>query len=159
MMNSLFWAPLGAVSLHIIEEFVYPGGFAAWDRRYRPGIRRSITPKFHIIINGLLLLACYDVGAMGGTPAGVVAWLAVTALLFGNAAWHLIGTVRSRSYSPGVVTGLLLYAPLTVYGYAHLLHSGRASLPTAILAFAIGASYQLWGTAIHQWRSRRSQGE
>ena len=53
MLNWVFWAPLGAASLHIIEEFVYPGGFAAWDRRYRPGMRKSITPRFHIIINGL----------------------------------------------------------------------------------------------------------
>ena len=75
-MNGSFWAPMGVSSLHIFEEFVYPGGFAKWDRHYRPGFRASITPRFHII-NRLLLLLCYDVGAMGGTPIGIAGWLAV----------------------------------------------------------------------------------
>ena len=125
-MNSFFWAPMGAAGLHMIEEFVYPGGFAAWDRRYRPAISTSITPRFHIVINGLLLLLCYNVGAMGGTSIGIATWLTVTALLFSNAIWHVVGAVKTRSYSPGMITGLLLYVPLTVYGYVRLLQSGQS---------------------------------
>ena len=158
-MNGFFWAPMGAAGLHMIEEFVYPGGFAAWDRRYRPAISTSITPRFHIVINGLLLLLCYNVGAMGGTPIGIAAWLTVTALLFSNAIWHVVGAVKTRSYSPGMITGLLLYVPLTVYGYARLLQSGQSPVATAIIAFAVGASYQLWATAIHRWRTRGAKVE
>ena len=97
-MNGFFWAPMGAAGLQMIET-LYPGGFAAWDPRYRPAIDTSITPRFHIVINGLLLLLCYNVGAMGGTPIGIAAWLAVTALLFSNAIWHVVGAVKTRSYS------------------------------------------------------------
>ena len=157
-MNVFSWAPMGAAGLHIFEEFVYPGGFAEWDRHYRPGFRASITPRFHLIINGLLLLLCYDVGAMGGTPIGIAGWLAVMALLFGNAVWHVVGTVRTRRYSPGVITGVLLYVPLAIYGYIHLLRSGQVSVATAIVAFAIGSSYPLIGTAIHRWRTKGSEG-
>lgn len=156
-MKALFWAPLGAAALHMIEEFVYPGGFAAWDRRYRPAISASITPRFHVVINGLLLLVCFDVATLGPTPTGVALWLAVMALLFGNSIWHVVGAVRTRSYSPGMITGLLLYVPLTVYGYARLLQSGRASAGTAILAFAVGSSYPLWAAAIHRWRAGRAK--
>ena len=101
----------------------------------------------------MLLLLCYNVGAIGGTPIGIAAWLTVTALLFSNAIWHVIGAARTRSYSPGMITGLLLYVPLTIYGYVRLLRSGQAPVATAILAFAIGASYQLWATVIHRWRT------
>ena len=118
------------------------------------GHQSSITPRFHIVINGLLLLLCYNVGAMGGTPIGIAAWLTVTALLFSNAIWHVVGAVKTRSYSPGMITGLLLYVPLTVYGYVRLLQSGQSPVATAIIAFAVGASYQLWATAIHRWRTR-----
>jgi hypothetical protein len=156
-MNVFFWAPMGAAALHMTEEFFIPGGFAAWDRRYRPAISASITPRFHIIINGLLLLLCYDVGATGGTPFGVALWLGVTALFFSNAIWHVVGAIRTRSYSPGLITGLLLYVPLTVYGYVHLLRSGQAPVTTAILAFAVGASYQFWATAIHRLRTRGAE--
>lgn len=159
MTNSLFWAPLGAAGLHMVEEFVYPGGFRAWDRRYRPAISASITPRFHLVVNGLLLLLCYDVGARGGKPGGVAAWLGVMALLFANAIWHVIGAVRTRSYSPGMITGTLLYVPLTVYGYVRLLQSGQARGTTAILAFAVGASYPFWATVMHRWRTRAAKAE
>jgi hypothetical protein len=128
VINWLYWAPFGAASLHIVEEFVYPGGFADWDRRYRPGFRKTITPRFHVIVNGLLLVACYDVWALRSSPIGVAAWLAVTTLLFANAVWHVAGSVKTRSYSPGALTGLLLYVPLTVYGYAHFLSAGQTSV-------------------------------
>ena len=157
-MNWLYWAPLGAASLHIVEEFVYPGGFAAWDRRYRPDFSHTITGRFHVIINGLLLVACYDVWAFRSSPMGAAVWLTVTTLLFANALWHLVGSVTSRTYSPGVLTGLLLYVPLTVYGYGHFLRTGQASVATAVIAFAVGVSYHLWvGNALHNWRARRAR--
>ncbi len=146
---------MGAASLHIIEEFVYPGGFAAWDRQYRPDIAKSITPRFHIIINALLFALCFYVGALGSRPAGVAAWLTVMALLFGNALWHARGAIRTKSYSPGMVTGLFLYVPLTVYGYFRFLSSGQASFPTAIIAAAIGGSYPFWSKVLHNRRAER----
>lgn len=158
-MNTLFLAPLCAAALHIFEEFVCPGGFAEWDRRYRPAFSASITPRFHLIVNGLLLLICYDVWAFRATQAGVALWLLVMALLFGNAIWHVVGAVKMRSYSPGIVTGLLMYVPLSVYGYVRLLQSGRVDVGTAILAFVVGASYPIWAAAIHRWRTGRARAE
>src|SRR5262249_19245530 len=117
----IFWAPLVAAALHIVGGFFVPGGFPAWDPRHPPEIAESIKPRFHLIINLLLLILCYDVGALRSSRYGPAAWMAVTALLFANAVWHLVGALRTRSYSPGMVTGLLLYIPITVYGYAHLL--------------------------------------
>jgi hypothetical protein len=155
-MNWLYWAPLAAASLHIVEEFVYPGGFAAWDRRYRPAFAHSITGRFHVIINGLLLIACYDVWALRSNAIAAPIWLAVTTLLFANAVWHLVGSVRTRSYSPGVATGWLLYVPLTIYGFGHFLRTGQVSVPTALVAGAVGASYHLGvGKALHLFRTRR----
>jgi hypothetical protein len=52
-----------------------------------------------------------------------------------------------------------LYVPLTVYGYVRLLPSGQSPVATAIIAFAVGASYQLWATAIHRWRTRGAKVE
>ena len=152
-MDWVRWAPLGAASLHIVEEFVFPGGFAAWDRRYRSGIANSITPRLHIIVNGLLLILCYDAGAWSGTRAGAALWLTVSALLFSNALWHLRGAIKTRSYSPGMVTGSLLYIPLTIFGYARFLRSGQASMTTALIAFAVGGSYHLWAGLLHRRRA------
>jgi hypothetical protein len=155
MADWISWAPAGAATLHIVEEFVFPGGFAEWDRRYRPEYRESITPRLHIVVNGLLLLFCANVGTLGLTPVGVAAWLTLTALLTGNAVWHLIGAVRTKSYSPGMVTGLLLYLPLAIYGYARFLRAGLATVPTAIVAAVLGVGYTAWVSgALHRWRKR-----
>jgi hypothetical protein len=153
-MPTLSWWPLVAASLHIIEEFALPGGFAEWDRRYRPAFAASITTRLHVILNGLLLFGCLSVGSAGPTPAGVAGWLTLAALLASNGVFHLVGAARTRSYSPGMVTGLLLYIPMAVYGYAHFLSTRQASAGTALAAAAIGGSYHLWASRAHARRAR-----
>ena len=136
-MNWVFWAPLGAASLHIVEEFLYPGGFVKWYRCYRPEIQKSITPRFLVIINALLLALCGNVAALQSSPPlGPALWLAVAALLFANGVWHIVGTIKTRSYSPGVITGVSLYGPLAAYGYLRFLGSREVSWTTAIVACA-----------------------
>ena len=173
-MSWLWWAPLGAAALHIVEEFFYPGGFAAWDREYRPDISASITPGLHVVVNTLLLIACALVGMSGmgnGTavvggvrlrsaiPAGlsVASWLALAALLFSNALWHLVGSFQTKRISPGVRTGMLLYVPLALAGYWYFLRTGQVSLVVAGFAALVGGSYHLWSTLGHRWRSQRSE--
>jgi len=172
-MTWLYWAPLAAASLHIGEEFVYPGGFASWDREYRPAIRSSITPRLHLVVNALLLAACATVGLSGmpgasaelagirfrsAVPSALAApaWLLLTALLFSNALFHVVGTWRTGRISPGVRTGVLLYVPLAAGGYWHFLRAGEVSIATAAIAALIGCSYHLWAALGHRWRARRS---
>ncbi|HZN55959.1 MAG TPA: HXXEE domain-containing protein [Candidatus Polarisedimenticolaceae bacterium] len=150
---SISWWPMVAAVLHIVEEFVFPGGFAEWDRSYRPAFRKSITSRFHVWINALLLFVCLAVGAAGPTPNGVAGWLTLSALLASNAVFHLVGTIRTKRYSPGLATGLGLYLPMALYGYPHFLRTGQASLGTAVVAFAIGASYHLWASMAHARRA------
>jgi hypothetical protein len=172
-MTWLWWAPLVASTLHIVEEFVYPGGFAAWDREYRASIRKSITTRLHVIVNALLLVSCATVG-IAGMPGGLVAihglrfrspipaslavpaWLALASLLFSNALFHLIGTFQTRRTSPGVRTGMALYVPLALFGYWHFFRAGQVSALAAGGAAMFGGSYHLWAAWAHQWRARRA---
>jgi hypothetical protein len=153
-MDWLRWAPLGAASLHIIEEFVYPGGFAAWYRRYRLEASR-ITTRFLVIINAALLVMCGDLALLGRTPVGIAYWLGVCALLCSNGCWHAWASYRQRAYSPGVITGLTIYVPLAVYGYFQFLHSGVASIRTALIAGIIGSSYPIWSAVYHRGRTKK----
>jgi Protein of unknown function with HXXEE motif len=159
-MTWLWWAPLGAAALHITEEFFYPGGFADWDRMYRPAIHKSITPRLHIVVNAAMLFACLQVGLLAmstDTEArmfGAVMWLAIVALFFSNAVFHIVGTIRTRTRSPGVVTSVVIYIPLAVAGYVHFIRSGRVSLLIAIPAVAFGGSYHFWAGIMHRARAR-----
>jgi len=143
------WAPLGAASVHIFEEFVYPGGFTAWYRRYRVDASR-ITPRFLIIVNAALLVACGNVALLGRLSFGVAYWLLIAAVMCSNGAWHAWASYKSREYSPGLITGVIVYIPLAVFGYAQFLKSGAASIATALIAAAIGGSYHLWSALYHK---------
>ena len=157
-MPALFWWPLAAVILHIVEEFVFPGGFPDWDRRFRPAYKASITPRLHVTMNGILILVCLGLGFAGPGRQNVATWLTLAALLASNAVFHLVGAFRTRSYSPGMVTGLLLYIPMAVYGFPHFIRTGQASTGTAIAAAALGGSYHLWSALAHARRARRAAG-
>lgn len=170
-MSWLWWSPSIAVALHVAEEFLWPGGFAQWDRDYRPQFRGSITPGLHVIVNSLLVVFCISValagmgkteGAMAGIyfrnaiPAAYAAhgWLVLAALLASNGAFHLVGTFQTHRYSPGVVTGMLLYMPLALFGVRHFVARGEVSPGAAFVATVLGGSYHLWARVLHSLRAR-----
>jgi len=155
-MSGIFWWPLAAALLHITEEFVYPGGFPEWDRAYRPAYKASITPRLHLIMNGILIFVGVAVGVAGPTPSGVSTWLTLSALLASNAIFHLLGAFRTRRYSPGMITGLFLYIPMAVVGFPHFLSARLASTGTAIAAAVLGGSYHLWSAMAHARRARKA---
>ena len=153
-MNALFWLPAICVGLHITEEFFWPGGFSAWFRGYRPENESSFTPHFAFWMNALLVAATIVIGTIGPTwSRGVSLWLTVVAILGGNALLHLRGTWRTRSYSPGAVTGTLLYLPLCIGGYWHFIANGMATLQMAMVTFIVGASYDFWSMMNHRRRA------
>jgi hypothetical protein len=147
-MDWLPWAPLFAASLHITEEFVVPGGFPAWYRRYRPNPSR-ITTRMLVIVNAALLIACADVALLGRLTLGIAYWMLMSAVLCSNGIWHAWASYKTHSYSPGVITGVLIYAPSAVYGYIQFLRSGAIPIWIAAIAFVIGGSYHFWSALYH----------
>jgi Protein of unknown function with HXXEE motif len=153
-MTLLLWASLLAVTAHLVEEFVFPGGFLAWHRRYRPEHAASITPRFAIVVNGLLLFLLLAIDINGpSSPIGIFQWLTLAALLITNAAFHIRAVINTRAYSPGVVTAAFLYVPLGVYGYYWLLRTGAAPVGMAAVALVLGGSYPFVSTVLHRMRS------
>lgn len=158
-MTLLAWSLAGAASLHIFEEFVYPGGFKSWWRVYRPETAGSVSTRFLIIINAVLLVFSVNVALAVQAPRGngVAAWLALAALLFSNAIFHIIGAFESKRYSPGMITGIVLYIPIAIYGFDYFLQSERASITTASVAALIGGSYHFISFANHRRRTRAAK--
>ena len=145
----LSWAPLAAASVHIFEEFAWPGGFPRWYRKYRANAR-SVNRRFLFFINAGLLITLFEAALAGRTPFGVALLLTFSAILFSNGCWHVWASYKSRSYSPGVISGTVLYLPLALFEYAGWIQLGRASGWTAILALVIGSSYPMWSALYHK---------
>jgi hypothetical protein len=155
-MTLLAWSLAIAASIHIIEEFAFPGGFKAWWCAYKPDIAASVSNGFLIMINTILILFSILVALAIQTPKGngVAAWLTLSALLFSNAVFHIIGAIRTNRYSPGMISGIVLYMPLAVYGFIHFIGNGQASLGTAFVALLLGGSYHFISFANHRRRAR-----
>src|SRR4051812_9542241 len=151
MSTGFLWLPAAAIAAHLFEEFVWPGGFAEWYRRYPPGYIATVSPLFLLLINvafiGLALLP----PLLGPSPRGLAVWLIVAAVAAANAVFHLTAVLRSNAYSPGVVSGVAFYLPLAVVGGAYLIRRGLVSPGTVAEAILIGAGYHFWSA----WNHRR----
>ncbi|MEO0329790.1 MAG: HXXEE domain-containing protein [Pseudomonadota bacterium] len=68
--------------------------------------------------------------------------LCMTAIILVNAFSHIIASISSLNYNPGVLTAIVIFIPTGVLIYAWFLQSKTASLP------AVGASI-VWGILAH----------
>jgi Protein of unknown function with HXXEE motif len=148
------WLPLGSVLLHMFEEFVWPGGFAEWYRWYRPERSSSVTTGFLVRINALLVVMALIPGVMGFRQYGVAFWLVVASIAAANGAFHLWATLKTRRYSPGVITGCLVYFPLAAFGFFYFWREGLASVALLVQAAVIGPAYNVYAAWNHRRRAK-----
>ncbi len=102
---------LAAVVLHLIEEYAL-GDFLGWFRRVAPSLAPAMTTRWAVGMNAGFLIGVAIAVSPLGHPLVVLAMAALCAI---NSLLHLVMSVRTRSWSPGVVTGILLYVPLAAY--------------------------------------------
>ncbi len=69
--------------------------------------------------------------------------MSVAALLLINGCVHMLACFKIREYVPGVVTGVLLYMPLAVWGYARFVRAGELNARGMLDSAVWGAAYQL----------------
>jgi Protein of unknown function with HXXEE motif len=142
--ESLLWAPLPAYFWHQTEEWVWPGGFLPWCNREVLGSDEDeypITRRLGCAINtggGWALAAL--AGSRGWRSPRLAA--AVYAMLAANAAFHVRESARVRGYRPGLVSAVLVLAPL---GAGGLAITARRSSPAQA---ALGAALGLAGSAL-----------
>jgi hypothetical protein len=96
--------------IHATEEYLCGEGFYRWSARI---FGRGMTPELFIAINSLawVLMVCTII-AFRKTPS--VRWVTITfaTVVFINGLAHILGSMWTWTYSPGVVSGLLLWIPL-----------------------------------------------
>ncbi len=134
-----------AVMLHVTEEFLFPGGFPEWYARLIPPktVKKSNT-GFLVWINTLMMCACAFSLYFGNSLHGYSIWYYNAAIAAANACFHLWGVAKLKAYSPGVVTGTLLYIPIFVIGTIQLVGSGELPLYRAIVAITVAVGYHIF---------------
>jgi hypothetical protein len=105
----LVWLFIPAYAAHILEEWI--GGFPEW----LAVITGSPLPRpAFIVINALALLVMIVAG-YAATRTESRGWMAVAiaTATFLNGTLHILGSLATGSYSPGLFTGFVLYLPLS----------------------------------------------
>jgi hypothetical protein len=104
------WAWLFPISylIHIAEE--YWGGFPAWIARFW-GVESSLSNFLSWNVGALIMMA---LGVVVALKTKSYRWLLVSfgTVVLINGLVHAGASVVTRSYSPGVISGLLLFIPL-----------------------------------------------
>jgi hypothetical protein len=120
--------------LHVAEELP---NFPEWATRHFGTTSTAYFVLSHVPLFAAVIYIVYQ----ASRPVAGALWLwlliAVQFALVINAVFHVVTTIWFREYSPGVITGVLVYAPVALY----LLPRGArllGPLPTAT-ACAAGA--------------------
>jgi len=142
----IFLFPVG-FGLHVTEEFIFPGGFIGWDNIFRP--RYTETPgSYYVKVNAIPMVGSLLVG-LGAFDYegkysffGIRAWLAFLTFMAWNALFHIRGSIHTRRYSPGVVTGVLVFIPLATASYIHFKAVGVTDGLSLVLCAAVALTIQ-----------------
>jgi hypothetical protein len=95
--------------LHVLEE---APGFVAWFNGLVPrGISQSLFLTVNAVALTITVLIAILVAASPEPTSGLLLAAWVGFLMLANGLLHLVGTIAHSRYSPGVVTGTLLYLP------------------------------------------------
>ena len=139
-MEWVFIAFLAASMIHMGEEYFYPGGFMDVMKQVNPKFTPLVTAPMAVVINGLQLLLCLAAIAVGKNAPTFS--MSVAALLFVNGLVHIVGCFRVNRYVPGVITGTLIYIPLSAYAYQFSISSAQLTRNGFIVTMVLGLLYQ-----------------
>ena len=125
----LLWLVPVLFAIHNAEEAPQ---MERWTHRLPPGLHPRVTTRQFTLAVCLLtlLVAALTVIAANAPSSGVAthAVLGAQAAIFLNVLFpHVLATLRYRLYSPGLVTGLLLNVPFSLFLFHRALAERRVT--------------------------------
>lgn len=130
----VLWLVVAAIAVHFIEE--YAMNFPGWALRF---FSMPITSEdFHLVNASVSLyaIACAVVGwrlpAFSLTIAGLIGL---------NGLFHAGASLVVGGYSPGAVTGLVLFVPVAIATYRAAYRAGVASTRALAISLLAGAGW------------------
>ena len=105
---ALVWLFPLSYALHILEEWF--GGFPEWVAL----VAGAALPRPAFIAINVIAMAMMVLAARAAIAHEKWGWTAtaIATVLFVNGLAHIIGSLVTRGYSPGLFTGVVLYLPI-----------------------------------------------
>jgi Protein of unknown function with HXXEE motif len=132
-LSTLAWLSMIAYSVHILEEFSLD-----WRNWARGVLKLPVEWADFYVTNGIVL-------ALGIAQAMLAPTLPIAPLAFGglmlvNAIFfHVIPVLTTRRFSPGLMTALIIFLPLSVALFWFALANELVTSKTAIAGLMVGA--------------------
>ena len=126
----LVWLFPAAYGLHILEEWF--GGFPEWLAIFG----RQPLPRTAFVIINVITLTAMIVAVRAAARREAQGWIAIavfTAVLT-NGVVHIVASVATGSYSPGLFTGVILYLPLGQLALLRAWHQTRSAFARGVAA-------------------------
>jgi len=125
---------------HLIEEYIYPGGFPAWMRSVFPRSAPGTGPA--IVINAAFFSLVLS-PLISDPQTAPIFNLSIAGLLLVNGAVHVVGTFWTGRYSPGAITSVFLYFPSALYTLIVIPHKWRMGAVQVVLGILLGFVWQM----------------
>jgi hypothetical protein len=133
--------------IHLMEEYAAGDGFCGWAER---ALGITISVREFLVWNAVALtLVC--VGAVLVTSQARFRWIeiALSIAVLGNVAAHLIASVLTRTYSPGLISGVLMWVPVGILRLSAAFHLSSSRGRTA--GVGLGVAVVLGTLAVLAW--------
>ncbi len=159
--RALFAALLVIYFVHQIEEHLWPGGFRQFTDAH---VFKSDNDDWPVDVGGVALVniayVWLPVALAVAFPQSLrmvgLGWVGLTLI---NGIIHIVTTMRLRIYNPGLITGIVLFLPFTIFVLAHeVVHGmltgvevGRIALAGILLHLPVAALF-----VAHYLRGRRT---
>jgi hypothetical protein len=136
-LTVLAWLAVAAYALHVVEEHML--GWYDWARKT---MNISMTWEQYVITEVAILILGLTAAMLAGQPIGPMLTVAFATLLFINAIFfHIIPMLTNGGkFSPGVLTGVVLFLPLCWQVYK----TQTLSQNDLFWSVAIGAAVMVW---------------
>ena len=112
-VNLISWLILLTYLIHIAEEYWGGEGYSAHLLKTK-GVYMSPSRFLIVQTVGVALMAAgILIAKRFSFPAGMAVILGAT--IFGNAATHIINSLRNFEYEPGLISSILIWVPLGLF--------------------------------------------
>lgn len=149
-VSLLLWISLISLFLHQFEEYRYPGYFPGMMNTVmfssKQPDRYPLNTNTSLIINTFVGWLSYFLAAIFGEKA---IWLGIAVILVsvGNFFAHtFLFNIKGKTlYNPGMLTAILLFAPISSYFFYLVIHGNLATPKDWIVGIILGAILNVIG--------------
>lgn len=133
---AIFWLPFVLFLIHSAEEIAF--GFPAWATEHFGSTTMFFFIQHHIPLFILAFISSYFAAKKNSHAFWRVLTAAWQVQFVVNGLFHVITTIVFKEYSPGALTGLLLFLPFTYYFVVEVYKAKLLTSSQFKIAFIVG---------------------